>query len=99
MKVILVGHDFGGACISYIMELFPLKISKAVFIAATMLTNGQSTLDVVSKQVFYLPPVLKMLYFNFHLSVIWTLISSIIINTKVEKKRGGKVMETGSLGS
>ncbi|CAD5324525.1 unnamed protein product [Arabidopsis thaliana] len=46
--VILVGHDFGGACISYAMELFPSKISKAVFLAAAMLTNGQSTLDMFS---------------------------------------------------
>ncbi|KAF7803090.1 putative methylesterase 11, chloroplastic [Senna tora] len=49
-KVILVGHDFGGACISYVMELFPLKISKAVFIAAAMLISGQSTLDIFSQQ-------------------------------------------------
>ncbi|CAL0318748.1 unnamed protein product [Lupinus luteus] len=49
-KVILVGHDFGGACISYAMELYPLKISKAVFIAAAMMTSGQSTLDIVSQQ-------------------------------------------------
>lgn len=49
-KVILVGHDFGGACISYAMELFPSKIAKAVFIAAAMLTNGQSTLEMFSQQ-------------------------------------------------
>ncbi|GLU01801.1 hypothetical protein SLE2022_190850 [Rubroshorea leprosula] len=49
-KVILVGHDFGGTCISYAMELFPIKIAKAVFIAAAMLTNGQSTLDMFSQQ-------------------------------------------------
>lgn len=49
-KVILVGHDFGGSCISYAMELFPLKISKAVFLAAAMLNNGQSTLDMFSQQ-------------------------------------------------
>lgn len=49
-KVILVGHDFGGACISYAMEMFPLKISKAVFVAAAMLTSGQSTLDIISQQ-------------------------------------------------
>ncbi|PON39446.1 Methyl esterase [Parasponia andersonii] len=49
-KVILVGHDFGGSCISYAMELFPLKISKAVFLAAAMLKNGQSTLDIFSQQ-------------------------------------------------
>ncbi|KAA8547903.1 hypothetical protein F0562_004332 [Nyssa sinensis] len=49
-KVILVGHDFGGACISYAMELFPFKVSKAVFIAAAMLTSGQSTLDMFSQK-------------------------------------------------
>ncbi|GMY33398.1 putative methylesterase 11, chloroplastic [Fagus crenata] len=51
-KVILVGHDFGGACISYIMELFPSKISKAIFIAAAMLSSGQSTLDMYSQQAY-----------------------------------------------
>jgi len=60
--VILVGHDFGGVCISYAMEMFPLKISKAVFIAAAMLTNGQSTLDIISQQVFHL-----LLHLHFHL--------------------------------
>ncbi|CAL1357663.1 unnamed protein product [Linum trigynum] len=49
-KVILVGHDFGGACISYAMELFPHKISKAIFLAAAMLVDGQSMLDNISKQ-------------------------------------------------
>lgn len=51
--MILVGHDFGGACISYAMEFFPLKISKAVYVAAAMLISGQSTLDIFSQQVFY----------------------------------------------
>ncbi|KAL2499854.1 putative methylesterase 11 [Abeliophyllum distichum] len=50
-KVILVGHDFGGACISYAMELFPSKVSKAVFTAAAMLISGQSTLDMFSEKV------------------------------------------------
>ncbi|KAI4389015.1 hypothetical protein MLD38_001284 [Melastoma candidum] len=49
-KVILVGHDFGGACISYAMELLPGRISKAIFVSATMLGNGESPLDVFSKQ-------------------------------------------------
>ncbi|KAK7860714.1 putative methylesterase 11 [Quercus suber] len=49
-KVILVGHDFGGTCISHAMESFPSKISKAIFVAAAMLTNGQSTLDMFTKQ-------------------------------------------------
>ncbi|XP_078436283.1 putative methylesterase 11, chloroplastic [Wolffia australiana] len=47
-KVILVGHDLGGTCISFAMELFPAKIAKAVFIAAPMLQSGQSTLDMFS---------------------------------------------------
>ncbi|XP_051141380.1 putative methylesterase 11, chloroplastic [Andrographis paniculata] len=49
-KVILVGHDFGGACISYAMELFPSKVSKAVFVAAAMLTSGQNALDLFSEK-------------------------------------------------
>ena len=50
-KVILVGHDFGGACVSYAMELFPFKFAKAIFfMVGTMLTNGQSTLDMFYQQ-------------------------------------------------
>ncbi|XP_055962217.1 putative methylesterase 11, chloroplastic isoform X2 [Mercurialis annua] len=48
-KVILVGHDIGGACISHVMELFPSKIAKSIFIAAPMLSNGQSVFDVLSQ--------------------------------------------------
>lgn len=33
------------------MELFPSKVAKAVFIAATMLTGGQSALDTISQQM------------------------------------------------
>ncbi|KAF3788301.1 putative methylesterase 11 [Nymphaea thermarum] len=50
-EVILVGHDFGGTCISYAMEAFPCKIAKAVFVSAAMLTNGQNTLDMFSEEV------------------------------------------------
>lgn len=53
LQVILVGHDFGGACISYAMEAFPLKIAKAVFVSAAMLQNSQNTLDMFSQQVFH----------------------------------------------
>ncbi|XP_073314645.1 putative methylesterase 11, chloroplastic [Primulina huaijiensis] len=49
-KVILVGHDIGGACISHAMELHPTKVSKVIFVAATMLANSQSALDVFSQQ-------------------------------------------------
>lgn len=54
MQVILVGHDFGGTCISYATELFPAKVSKAVFLAAAMLTSGQSALDIFSDKVGFL---------------------------------------------
>ena len=33
-KVVLVGHSFGGMCISLAMEKFPHKIALAVYIAA-----------------------------------------------------------------
>ncbi|KAL5197881.1 hypothetical protein ABZP36_001393 [Zizania latifolia] len=49
-KVILVGHDFGGACISYAMEMFPSKVAKAVFLCAAMLKNGHSALDMFQQQ-------------------------------------------------
>lgn len=54
MQVILVGHDFGGTCISYAMEAFSCKIAKAVFVSAAMLTNGQNTLDMFSEEVCFL---------------------------------------------
>lgn len=54
MQVILVGHDFGGACISYAMELFPTNVSKAVFVAAIMLKDGQNALDMFSEKVCFL---------------------------------------------
>ncbi|XP_074570866.1 putative methylesterase 11, chloroplastic [Curcuma longa] len=49
-KVILVGHDFGGACVSYAMEVLPFKVAKAIFICAAMPTNGQSILDMFSEE-------------------------------------------------
>ncbi|KAD2804979.1 hypothetical protein E3N88_38356 [Mikania micrantha] len=51
-KVILVGHEFGGAGISYAMELFPSKLAKAIFIAASMLKSGQSNFDMFSQKVW-----------------------------------------------
>ncbi|KAF8679361.1 hypothetical protein HU200_046150 [Digitaria exilis] len=50
-KVILVGHDLGGACISYAMEMFPSKVAKAVFLCAAMLTDGHSALDMFQQQM------------------------------------------------
>lgn len=50
-KVILVGHSTGGASISYALERFPEKISKAIFVCATMVSNGQRPFDVFSQEV------------------------------------------------
>lgn len=46
-----MGHDFGGACISHAMEMFPKRVAKAIFVCAAMLTSGHSTLDMFSEQV------------------------------------------------
>ncbi|KAM0977107.1 hypothetical protein ACFX13_020267 [Malus domestica] len=50
-KVILVGHSSGGACVSYAMEHFSQKISKAVFICATMVSDGQRPFDVFAAEL------------------------------------------------
>ncbi|CAF2043932.1 putative methylesterase 14, chloroplastic [Brassica napus] len=50
-KVILVGHSTGGASISYALERFPEKISKAIFVCATMVSNGQRPFDVFSQEL------------------------------------------------
>ncbi|XP_008219048.1 PREDICTED: putative methylesterase 14, chloroplastic [Prunus mume] len=50
-KVILVGHSNGGACVSYALELFSQKISKAIFICATMVSDGQRPFDVFAEEL------------------------------------------------
>ncbi|CAI9115046.1 OLC1v1015880C1 [Oldenlandia corymbosa var. corymbosa] len=50
-QVIVVGHSGGGACVSYALEHFPEKISKAVFLAATMVSNEQKPFDVFAEQL------------------------------------------------
>lgn len=50
-KVILVGHSCGGASISYAMECYPNKISKAIFICATMVSDGQKPFDVFAEEL------------------------------------------------
>ncbi|KAK8967106.1 hypothetical protein KSP40_PGU015889 [Platanthera guangdongensis] len=44
-KVILVGHSCGGAVISFAMERFPERISKAIFVSATMLGSAEHFLQ------------------------------------------------------
>ncbi|OVA00139.1 hypothetical protein BVC80_1459g22 [Macleaya cordata] len=48
-KVILVGHSCGGASISYALEHYPNKISKAIFLCATMVSDGQRPFDVFAE--------------------------------------------------
>ncbi|XWS16310.1 hypothetical protein CRYUN_Cryun34aG0074100 [Craigia yunnanensis] len=50
-KVFLVGHSSGGACLSYALEHFPGKISKAIFLCATMVSNGQRPFDVFAEEL------------------------------------------------
>lgn len=50
-KVILVGHSCGGASISYAMECYPRKISKAVFVSATMVSDGIRPFDVFAEEL------------------------------------------------
>ncbi|XP_030520899.1 putative methylesterase 14, chloroplastic [Rhodamnia argentea] len=50
-KVILVGHSIGGACVSYALEQFPEKISKAIYICGTMVANGQRPFDVFAEEL------------------------------------------------
>lgn len=50
-QVILVGHSCGGASISYALECFPKKITKAVFVSATMVPDGQRPFDMFAEEV------------------------------------------------
>lgn len=50
-QVILVGHSCGGASISYALECYPKKISKAVFVCATMVADGQKPFDIFAEEV------------------------------------------------
>lgn len=50
-KIILVGHGSGGACISYALEHFASKISKAIFLCATMVSDGQRPFDVFAEEL------------------------------------------------
>ncbi|XP_027346587.1 putative methylesterase 12, chloroplastic [Abrus precatorius] len=50
-KVVLVGHSIGGACISYALEHYPQKISKAIFLCATMVSDSQKPFDVFANEL------------------------------------------------
>lgn len=57
--VILVGHSMGGAVITQAAEQRPDKIAKLIYLAAFLLQDGQSVLDVAKadKEAFFLPNV------------------------------------------
>ncbi|KAF9603534.1 hypothetical protein IFM89_037015 [Coptis chinensis] len=49
--ILLAGHSCGGASISYAFECCPKKISKAVFVCATMVSDGQKPFDVFAEEI------------------------------------------------
>lgn len=46
-KVVLIGHSLAGAVISQVAELIPEKIDKLIYVAAMLLENGDSPLEVM----------------------------------------------------
>jgi alpha-beta hydrolase superfamily lysophospholipase len=50
-KAIVVAHSCGGASLSFAMEHCPGKISKAIFLAATMVKDGQRPFDLFTQEV------------------------------------------------
>lgn len=46
-----MGHSSGGACVSYALEHFQDKISKAIFLCGTMVADGQKPFDVFAEEV------------------------------------------------
>lgn len=49
----MVGHSCGGASVSFALECFPKKITKAIFLGATMVLDGQRPFDVFAEEVSY----------------------------------------------
>lgn len=65
-----MGHSTGGASISYALDQFPQKISKAIFLCGTMVADGQRPFDVFAEQVqahnvlYYLAELAEWLQVN-----------------------------------
>ena len=47
--IVLVGHSLGGAVISQVAELLPEKIERLVYVAAFLLSNGDSVLEAMKR--------------------------------------------------
>ncbi|KAL3634707.1 putative methylesterase 12, chloroplastic [Castilleja foliolosa] len=67
-QVILVGHSSGGACVSYALEQLPNKISKAVYVCATMISDGHRPFDVFAEELgsteLFSPDSKSLIYSN-----------------------------------
>jgi alpha-beta hydrolase superfamily lysophospholipase len=48
-RIILVGHSYGGTCISMAMEFFPKKIAVSVFVTAFMHSPDLSFLTILQE--------------------------------------------------
>ncbi|KAL3700131.1 hypothetical protein R1sor_018153 [Riccia sorocarpa] len=88
-KVIIVGHSLGGVSISYSMEKFPEKISKAVYVAAILQGNNESAVqtfppgavqNLIQQQVFLLPPNTQTTPTSFKLTEDFGLASKYMYN-------------------
>jgi pimeloyl-ACP methyl ester carboxylesterase len=47
LPILLVGHSFGGAVISRVAERIPERVSLLVYLAAFLLRDGETVLDIV----------------------------------------------------
>ncbi|KAL2610408.1 hypothetical protein R1flu_028981 [Riccia fluitans] len=88
-KVIIVGHSLGGVSISYSMEKFPEKISKAVYVAAILQGNNESAVEtfppgavqnLLQKQVFLLSQTTQTTPTSFKLTEDFGLASKYFYN-------------------
>ena len=74
--VILVGHSMGGAIISQVAEYRPQKIEKLVYLAAFILTDGQTIDDIKT--------INQDAYYNDHVVLSDDLVSVLIEEDAIE---------------
>ena len=56
-QVILVGHSLGGGVIAYASEIYPHKVSKAIYLSACMPTYHQSMFSAFPNDVIIMQPL------------------------------------------
>lgn len=66
-RVVLIGHSFSGLCISYAMQIFPQKISVAVFVSAYMPKSNFAPADLIFEVIrnLFISISLFFFFFNF----------------------------------